>query len=176
MSDTTGHCVFGNAASGMSSGCIIGDKLKFLNFCCDYGKPRGQAVSTWSHPKGHTWNEANDICDKMCTMKQFVRAKTYTGNTAYAWTDKECKLAEECIEELDEADHNAMQDLMYPNNTIDVTGNDMLITFLFAALILLCVANLFVFIRRKLRRRPRYAALDKVANSDTDTEAVLINN
>lgn len=186
-----GRCVYQNSAHmSPAAGCSRSIYTQ-QTWCCSkyhWGRPFQYAYSK----KTRQWSDAKSKCDygsyEICQMRDLVDPEdgySFDTGSGAAWTMHACsddvycyKLLQQEVEEASkrEAEKRAGGVSMYPNNTIDVTGNDMLITFLFAMLILLCVANVCVFVRRKLRLRQQYAALDKVADSDTDAEAVLINN
>jgi len=153
--------------------CQSDDSYQQTWCCTDYWYP----VKKYST---HSWNYVDAICSRMCDIDDFVNHKPSnpvdTGTTGGAWSSDTCSTDKDCQKKAElkrpwhqMTPYSDWHDWHQMNDT-------MLIQFLLATLILLCVANLCVFVRRKLRLRPRYAALNKVADSDTDTESILINN
>ena len=175
---TNGYCVYHHSpAHGAGSVCEPTLTNQYLVYCCSYDYTPIKHTFT-SHRNGVYNYCAIFGKGKMCDMYDFVQSEKYggitvdTGDTGMAWTNTECTTTKEC-EYIRERHGQTLYSDWYDWHQMNDTT---LIQFLLATLILFCVANLCVFVRRKLRRRPRYAALNKVADSDTDPESILINN
>ena len=171
MGQAYGTCVYQHSSEGAHAWCSWGLDDKQQTWCCtDFRKPVN---------KGYIRSiiGANAICSRMCDIDDFVNHKEWnpvdTGTTGGAWSSDTCSTDKDCQKKAGITASMTPYSDWYDWHQMNDT---MLIQFLLATLILFCVANLFVFIRRKLRRGPRYTALNKVADSDTDTESILINN
>ena len=170
---TQGYCVYQHSpANGEGAVCETIPTNQHAVYCCfEILTPIKYPIA----PRG--WTGVYNYCEKngekgqMCDIYDFIYhdIEVDTGDTGMVWTDTPCTTSKFCEDEIKDADSSDWYDWHQMNDT-------MLIQFLLATLILFCVANLCVFVRRKLRRRPRYAALNKVADSDTDSESILINN